>query len=317
MVDTWSTKTVYPISVGSCGAAGVYNGKIYTAGGYTGAANVANTYEYDPILDTFTAKTAMPNARRDGGTAYIGQYMYYVAGMGGSYTNTTYRYDMSADTWSTMAAYPLSLHTPACAADDTYLYMFCGYQSSGNTTLCYKYNTITNSWSRITNYPYALRMAKAIWDGGDYIYVMGGFTTGSIANVYRYSISGNSYTAMSPLPVSRYGGQVSIDIINGKIWYTGRLTGSTVVNTTYEYDIATDTWSTVTPMTVGKCLSHYATVDGKLYVITGQIIGAITNTNYEYHAFGVATGYSNKINGITPSKINGIDVANISKFNGI
>jgi hypothetical protein len=28
-------------------------------------------------------------------------------------------------------------------------------------------------------------------------------------------------------------------------------------------------------------------------------------------------GYSNKVNGITPSKINGIDVANVSKFNGI
>ena len=33
--------------------------------------------------------------------------------------------------------------------------------------------------------------------------------------------------------------------------------------------------------------------------------------------FPFAAGYSNKVNGITPSKINGIDVANIAAFNGV
>jgi hypothetical protein len=52
-------------------------------------------------------------------------------------------------------------------------------------------------------------------------------------------------------------------------------------------------------------------------VITPDEIATLYNSSAgTFYPFG-SSGYSNKVLGITPSKINGVAVASISKFNGV
>jgi hypothetical protein len=46
-------------------------------------------------------------------------------------------------------------------------------------------------------------------------------------------------------------------------------------------------------------------------------VQSLYNGGSGFNPYAAPSGYSNKVNGVTPSKINGVAVANISKFNGV
>ena len=56
-------------------------------------------------------------------------------------------------------------------------------------------------------------------------------------------------------------------VINNKIYVAGGSDGDNVVNNLYIYDIATNSWTSGTPMLVGASYPAGAVVDGKLWVI--------------------------------------------------
>src|SRR5207253_2282249 len=67
--NTWSTGTPMP-DVRAFMASGYFNGKIYLVGGYsTGNISPAflQTWQYDPIANTFATKTSIPAAAGCGG----------------------------------------------------------------------------------------------------------------------------------------------------------------------------------------------------------------------------------------------------------
>jgi len=62
---------------------------------------------------------------------------------------------------------------------------------------------------------------------------------------------------------------------------------------------------------------YYNGVIDECYVWSRAITSTEVSDLYNNYDNAFVTGYSNKVNGIIPSKINGIAVANISKFNGV
>ncbi len=108
--NSWSAGAFMP-DVRSFMASGYNpaNGKIYLVGGYNtqyfdGAQ--ADTWEYDPIADTFTSRAPIPNAV--GGAAYgiINGHMYVAGGKDsqGQSVNLVWDYNIAADTWTQKAS---------------------------------------------------------------------------------------------------------------------------------------------------------------------------------------------------------------------
>jgi hypothetical protein len=103
---TWATGTNMP-DVRSFMASGYdnANGKIYLVSGYnTGDVSSAqpNTWEYDPVADTFAERTPIPHAVGGAASGVINGHLYLAGGRDATNTvvNLVWGYDIAADTWT-------------------------------------------------------------------------------------------------------------------------------------------------------------------------------------------------------------------------
>ena len=104
--NTWSTGTPLP-DLRAFMASGYSpdNGKIYLVGGYNTAfvdSGQPNTWEYDPIADTYTNKTDFPELAGGYASGIINGHLYVAGGRDANNVslNTVFDYDIAADTWT-------------------------------------------------------------------------------------------------------------------------------------------------------------------------------------------------------------------------
>src|SRR6516225_3688138 len=105
--NTWSAGA--PMPAGHYFPGVVYypgDGKIYIIGGFnTSLAEDTETYEYDPVANTWnTSRAPIPVGMGGAGASIVGQYIY-LAGHYGPGTGSTdhYRYNIVGNTWASMA----------------------------------------------------------------------------------------------------------------------------------------------------------------------------------------------------------------------
>ena len=194
------------------GAAGASDGTFsYHAGGYSfsvpGTVDVFN--KYDPVADTWTPLAPMAT-----GTAMMASAVYYPTtnkiyvfggedGDTGVNYNFTRIYDIATNTWSAGAPMP-----------DVRSFMAAGYNSAnGKIYLATGYNT--------------------------------GFVDSAQPNTWEYdpvADTWNDLTGTAPFP-HPVGGAAS-GVINGHLYVAGgRDAANTIVNNTFDYDIAGNTWT--------------------------------------------------------------------------
>jgi Kelch motif/Galactose oxidase, central domain len=130
--DTWSTGAPMP-DVRAFMASGYFNGKIYLVGGYsTGNISPAflQTWEYDPVANTFATKTSIPAAAGFGGagSGVINGHLYVAGGRDSNNLDlaTTWDYDIAADTWTQRADLPSANNVPGSAVIGGTLWQFGG-----------------------------------------------------------------------------------------------------------------------------------------------------------------------------------------------
>jgi hypothetical protein len=109
---TWATGTNMP-DVRSFMASGYdnANGKIYLVSGYnTGDVSSAqpNTWEYDPVADTFAERAPIPHAVGGAASGVINGHLYLAGGRDATNTvvNLVWGYDIAADTWTQRTGMP-------------------------------------------------------------------------------------------------------------------------------------------------------------------------------------------------------------------
>jgi hypothetical protein len=144
----WSTGANMP-DVRSFMASGYNsaNGKIYLVSGYnTGDVTSAqpNTWEYDPVADTFTERAPIPHAVGGAASGIINAHLYVAGGRDATNTvvNLVWDYDIAANSWTQKAVTPAVQNNglgSAVALDR--LWVFGGgnpfgpaHQSSSNAT---------------------------------------------------------------------------------------------------------------------------------------------------------------------------------------
>jgi hypothetical protein len=130
---TWTTGTNMP-DVLSFMASGYNNanGKIYLVSGYnTGDVTSAqpNTWEYDPVADTFTERAPIPHAVGGAASGVINGHLYVAGGRDATNTvvNLVWDYDIAADTWTERTGMPgINNNVPGNAIALNRLWVFGG-----------------------------------------------------------------------------------------------------------------------------------------------------------------------------------------------
>lgn len=152
--DTWTKKADMPSAFSYRGQAKI-GGKLYVVGGYSiNSASVNGGYsnellEYDIATNTWTAKTAFPEALRNVSMFTINNELYAGLGWNGTITGLQtykglYKYNFTNNTWQAMASCP---RTGSGETKGTFVVADTAYVifQDGNM---WAYNRVANSWSQ-------------------------------------------------------------------------------------------------------------------------------------------------------------------------
>ncbi|UEG50080.1 hypothetical protein LK994_01145 [Ferruginibacter lapsinanis] len=189
-------------------------------------------------------------ARRFPTATNVGNNIYFWGGMSilnSSYIfGTGYKYDVVNNTWTAMAVSgaPSPRYFAGTVAAGTDVVLWGGYNPSGGILKTGGvYHTGTNTWTAMTttNAPAtgSVEPAMAYYNGN--VYIISGSET------KRFDPIGNTWTTLSPPPYSYYGQKFAYDG-NGKIYVWGGARyfyAGAPVNTGYVYNLATDTYTTI------------------------------------------------------------------------
>ena len=130
--NSWTTGANMP-DVRSFMASGYNsaNGKIYLVSGYnTGLVLDAqpNTWEYDPVADTFTERAPFPHPAGGFASGVINGHLYVAGGRDASNTviDLVWDYDIATDTWTARSSMPSLTNVPGSAVALGRLWVFGG-----------------------------------------------------------------------------------------------------------------------------------------------------------------------------------------------
>ncbi|HEX2947439.1 MAG TPA: kelch repeat-containing protein [Clostridia bacterium] len=272
---SWSIKTsMYTIRYAHQVA--VVNNKLYAIGGYNGASILSSVEEYNPETNTWTIKAPMANPRYGHEVAVINEKIYVV---GGGY-NAVEEYDPATNTWATKSSMVNSRFGFKAAVVNNKIYVIGGENGSGTAlSSVEEYDPATNVWTTKASMPTA-RYNHELVVVDNKIYVVSGkvssYTTTPAVEVYDPGI--NTWATKTPLSTSRDCFQIAA--VNNKIYamggYYSNIEPSTgmILSSVEEYDIATDSWTTKSPMSDERLFHRLVVINNKIYSI-----GGYDNTN--------------------------------------
>jgi N-acetylneuraminic acid mutarotase len=304
----WTTQAVYP-SIVRHSAVAAQGGLLYSFGGSTDAATLANAYVYNPGTDTWTAIASLPAIRAGASAVSDGTNIYILGGTGpgGTITNTLYRYNPATNTYTTMAAAPNAGVTHGSALLNGKIYRVAGCATSclSYSTVVDAYDIATNTWAAsgsVAAYPMAVAELAVVSDG-TYLYGAGGLFAGtSTAKTYRYDPVGNSWNdaAITDLPQNR--SQMASGVLNGQFLLAGGDSGGTT-NTAIALSLSAPTgaWASEPTLSAVRRRGMGATLGNAFYLIGGyDSTGTLNNTVYRLVDFPCPTPTST----ITPTRTN-------------
>ena len=141
-----------------------------------------------------------------------------------------------------------------------------------NTTRIY--DIATNTWTTGTPMPDVRAfMASGYFNGK--IYLVGGYSTGNVRPGVPPDLGvrpGRQHlrTRSPSIPAAAGFGGAGSGVINGHLYVTGgRDANNTVIATTWDYDIAADTWTPRANLPSANNVPGSAVIGGKLWIFGG------------------------------------------------
>jgi len=297
----WVIKTPIPTAEDAAGI-GVYESKIYVAGGYL---NGLKHYLYDPALDSWDdTPTDLPEQRWDCGAAVVGQYFYILGGStNGNAFKTTYRYDLiGGGAWVLRADMNYNHAKTAVSVHNGEIYVFCAIWPTGSEHVhVERYNPTANSWTNRNDAPtYLLAAIPESVDG--YVYLLASmFGSTVVNNFYRYDPVTDTYSGMHDLDIPATFSttenlvRIGRDIYHcggteqiGGLWYKSKRV--------FKYNIDSNSWVEVASMNYGRQYPSVAVANNKIYVIGGRAgandpdVGSRYDYNEQYASPPVDSG---------------------------
>ncbi|MFJ2030694.1 carboxypeptidase regulatory-like domain-containing protein [Streptosporangium sp. NPDC087985] len=242
----WINTANYPTAVMD-NAAAAFDGKVYSVGGSSATANLANSYVYDPAANTWTRIADLPAALEKPAAAFVDGKLYVFGGWdsAGNPSSKVHVYDPATNAWQTRAAVnPAPRAAPGVAVADGQIYLVggCTDGNCAKSNVVVRYNPGSDTFTTVAPYPVAVA-----WQGcggiNGTVYCAGGNGPTTLKSTYAYSPGSNSWTQMADLPVDFWG--AGADTANGLLLLsTGVINNSTTVtNQGWAYDPAANSWS--------------------------------------------------------------------------
>lgn len=220
----WTKLSVSMPKAKVAGYAAAVNGKIYVMGGGTNLppstgvlATTGETYEFDPVANTFTTKAPNPTKVGFFAGAEVGGKIFLIGGSTGmSYqladANEIQVYDPVANTWVVSPSEPpYNGRFAASTAKDGKIYMMGGLQTGLYSDVAYRgtVNGTNITWEEIAKLPMAFAMASAGTAGGKVVLTggIGQTTPTDFAYTYAYDDASSEWkpSYMLPIAASRAG----------------------------------------------------------------------------------------------------------------
>ncbi|MER5916010.1 carboxypeptidase regulatory-like domain-containing protein [Streptomyces sp. NPDC001982] len=249
----WESAPGFPQIIAD-NAAGVYKGKLYSAGGYMDNGQSSDLYVLDPSTGSWTQLASAQDRRNAAAHGFINGKFYVAGGGDGSSTTDapdpkTEIYDPATNTWTTGAPEPRPHAGAGTATLDGKLYTIggCGYWIC-NTTDADVYDPATDKWSPIASYPEKVAWESCAGIDGN-LYCAGGVASPggdvgqAIKHAYVYDPDVNSWSRLPDMPLPLWGS--SYTSANGLLVISSGVTGTLVTNQGFAFDPQTSTWSTL------------------------------------------------------------------------
>jgi N-acetylneuraminic acid mutarotase len=194
---------------------------------------------------SWTQKANFPGIARAYDVGFsIGDFGYIGLGYdGSSYYDDFYKWDQAKNTWSAIADYPgAGRYEPTGMTIEGKGYVGLGWTGSAGATDFWSYDTATKTWTQMATFTGKGRYGASVFVIGHKAFVMGGSTYSN--DVWMYDAHQNTWKHMNNCPQGDIEGMSSFAI--GNYGYTGGgWNGSNLLNTFWQYDTTTDTWSSV------------------------------------------------------------------------
>ena len=198
-------------------------------------------------------------------------------------------YDIDTDTWIPLADAPTNRSEGAGASQGGLFYCIGG-RNAGVLDTNEVYDPSTDTWATLSPMLTA-RAGLGVVDFADKIYAVGGRTGATpnsgtpLATLEVYDIATDTWSALTSMPTAR-GDITAVASHGGKIyvaggWNAGIACGG-VCDDLEVYDIASDTWSTLTDMPTARSNAAGEVAGNNLFVIGGST-GGNTGVNEVYN----------------------------------
>lgn len=219
--DEWRNVAPLPIALHHPAAA-VVNGRLFVVGGYTGGrvrwTPLGTVFEYDPALNSWRGRAAMPTPRGGLAVAAVGGRLYALGGAADGVTNAHEVYDVAADRWTPANGMPTARDHLAAVGFEGRVWAIGGRESFLGTQYANVeiYDPSTDSWRTGAPLPSA-RGGLAAAALADRIFVFGGETPFRIWNATEmYDRALNAWVAKAPMPTARHG--LGAVVVDGRIY---------------------------------------------------------------------------------------------------
>jgi N-acetylneuraminic acid mutarotase len=232
--NTWTRKASLPTPLYFTNGVGVIGGKIYISGGLslpagddlTASKYSHSTYVYDPALNRWAQKAALPRNLARGISGVISGKLYVLNGACSTKMCTSprlYRYNPATNTWDTsLRSSPAPHIGGAGGVINGRFYVVGGDGPSGSgiigTNRLHVYNPATNQWTEKASMPTARTDIAAVVLGGR-LYVIGGVESNDgqwVGTMEVYNPATDSWTTKASMPTGRYALAAGRVIQNGQ-----------------------------------------------------------------------------------------------------
>lgn len=214
--NRWTTVAPQPRSYWQGNGVGVIKGRIYISGGFhpsnEGPSASSALYMYDPVGDTWTARSPMPSSGVLGVTGVIGDRLYVLTGCpwgpaacGGDPSSAFYRYDPATDLWAALPNPPHAHRSGMAGVIGGKLYVVGGSDGTQYGGQLDVYDPAANRWTTRASMPRERWDAAGIALGGK-LYIIGGFvfapdsSVRSVRTSTIYDPATDTWTRKAPLP---------------------------------------------------------------------------------------------------------------------
>src|SRR5437870_5759628 len=224
--DKWTKKKTIPVPVHHQAQA-AYNGKIYIFGGcvraISGEGGSTNTWEYDPVADSYKALAPLPVKRCSEIAETVNGKIYVIGGLepleNGQGTRVTGRnqmYDPATNTWTERSPMPTARNHAFSGVVNGKIYVIGGRIGAGNipaTTNIHavdEYDPATNLWGVVKERMPTPRSGGGAATYNGKIYVSGGEITNRVLSAaYKaleaYVPVNDTWDILPSMPSARHG----------------------------------------------------------------------------------------------------------------